>query len=142
MEFLGQTRGTILTHATSRAGTGTAALRMSPSDAVFGPASLRMLVMLLALCGMKEVSRLKRRDFSGNAINCINHGPSHSFLRRGQPHVAPVPEARKSLVCSGVAVEVRGGQVAWPAWRLTESGNIAASSILSVFVIEVNNIEE
>lgn len=47
---------------------------------------------------MREVGRFKRRDFSGNAINCINHGPSHSFLRRGQPHVAPVPEARMSLV--------------------------------------------
>lgn len=57
-----------------------------------------MLVVLLALCGMRELGRLKRRDFSGHDINCINHGPSHSFLSRGQPHVAPVPEARESLV--------------------------------------------
>lgn len=46
----------------------------------------------------RVAGRLERRGFLGHTVDCINHGPSHSFLRRGQPHAAPVPVARKSLV--------------------------------------------
>lgn len=73
----------------------------------------------------------------GHTSDCINHGRSHGFLWRGQPRFSAFLRLGSRL-----RVGDRGCQAAWPAWRPTESGNTAASSILSLLVIEVNNVDE